>query len=855
MFSAFQNRARRLLNFSLSPEIRSVKSSQTCRAQFAFAALILAAGLSASSQSYSLPQHLDPARNEAVLQQPNHSFLNEEYIWTANDAAALRPDHARFTYINRNLKTEPHFFRGRFLLDQIPPVATLYIAGPRHVHAYLNGKLVLNADADATSPLGTHVFNADVRSALLTGNNVLAIEAVRGNGIVAATDSPVVQQLAFGETLVAKIVAADAEREGPAIAATYSDWRSTVKQFKGWQSPEFNANDWPTVQSLGKIERSADFFQWNTDAGMYDWPGYRGISSYLRPYSLLPVSVSHLAGHITHPESLTKPMPDDEFAVEIPQGAHPIGNSPGLLLDFGREVSGRILVESSCDCTAQVEISYGESESEALNHAHYLGTNLLTIPSHGIARGPKSGFRYVRLQFKNGAPQTRFHRLALEGIAYPVAYKGAFESSDPVLNRIWETAAYTAHLCMQDDVWDGVKRDRGRWAGDLDASAPTILNVFGDNWLLATTLTRLVPPRGQDVNGIPSYSAFWITTLATIYRHNGDKTILEQRRAVVLQLLSTLDNEFDGSGNFLDPRHAWLFVDWAPGMFASAPDAVEGTALALVRGYRDGAWLLGEMGDETNAAVYKSRAKELASQLRRQYLSAGSFGDRWQLNAMAVLASAARETDYQSIWERSLSQVNDATYSHQAKIISPYFNVYVLDALARMGHRREALEWMRRYWGGMLAEGATSFWEAYDLGWPKQDPHASLQADGRVGYFASLAHAWSSGPAAWLVEEVLGIKALEPGFRRTQVRPDLMGLDWARGAVATPRGPIAVNISARHILINLPLGIDASILLPTGTWFRNGAQVKGEVAEHGSRLRVEVHQSGTVEFTQPSLQR
>ena len=60
-------------------------------------------------------------------------------------------------------------------------------------------------------------------------------------------------------------------------------------------------------------------------------------------------------------------------------------------------------------------------------------------------------------------------------------------------------------------------------------------------------------------------------------------------------------------------------------------------------------------------------------------------------------------------------------------------------------HRDDALAWIREYWGGMIDEGATSFWEAYDPGWPKDDPHVDLQADTPLGYRISLAHGWSSG--------------------------------------------------------------------------------------------------------------
>jgi alpha-L-rhamnosidase len=112
--------------------------------------------------------------------------------------------------------------------------------------------------------------------------------------------------------------------------------------------------------------------------------------------------------------------------------------------------------------------------------------------------------------------------------------------------------------------------------------------------------------------------------------------------------------------------------------------------------------------------------------------------------------------------------------------------------------RREALDWMRTYWGGMLAEGATSFWESYDLRWPKDPAHLSLEADGTSGYFVSLAHGWSAGPTAWLDENVLGVRNPTDGYRTVAIAPRLLGLDWVRGSVATPHGPIAVAIAQRR---------------------------------------------------------
>lgn len=817
------------------------------RAKTVLVSLLLTVGVAAVFQPGALPAgRLDAAYEASSLHRPPHAALPEQYIWTAGDAAALRPDHAKFNYRERERKIEPHVFRGTFQLNQIPADATLYIAGPRSAKVYLNGELVLNAAADPKSPLAIHVFHAGVHSALREGRNVVAIEAVRGWGIVAASDLPAVQQLGFGEVLVAKIVPAAAGLSAAPLAITGPDWRSIATAPEGWQLPDFDDSAWPRVQTLGPIESSAEFFQWNLDAGLYDWPGYMGLSPYLRTYDLRAAAVTHRSGELEDVDALITAGSPAHFTVQISAGTSD-ANAPALLLDFGREVAGRVIVASDCKCEARILLSYGESEGEALSGENYLGTNLLRVPPQGIARGPKSGFRYAWLRFVGGAPQTAFQSIRLEGITYPVRYQGSFASSDPLLNRIWQTAAYTAHLCMQDGVWDAPKRDRGWWAGDLAVSGPVISDVFDDRFLLDRTLAHLIPPVNHDVNGIPGYTALWIVTEANLYRHFGGKAALEEKHGTLLQLLRQMDSEVEASGHFVNRHHSWLFFDWAPDMFAFTPEAEEGTELEFVLGYRQGAWLLEQLGDSAEAQQYRARADSLAAAARKQYLSANdTFGDRWQLNAMAVLAGVALPQDYPAIWSQVFRDIG--RNGTQTQTVSPYFNDFLIEAMARMGHREAALNWMREYWGGMLAENATSFWEAYDLRWPKIHPHLHLQADGTTGYFVSLAHGWSSGPASWLMQEVLGVRALDAGFSKVQIRPDLGDLKWLRGSMATPRGPVRVNVDERHIQVEIPSGMEAAVLLPAGNWSRNGTAIRVQRAESGARLRTVVRHPGKYDF-------
>src|SRR5256885_5323036 len=72
----------------------------------------------------------------------------------------------------------------------------------------------------------------------------------------------------------------------------------------------------------------------------------------------------------------------------------------------------------STTLSRSLSIAYGESEIEAMSTGltagrhggNYLGTNLLEVPALGTARGPKSGFRYVRISFLRGAATTTLDR-------------------------------------------------------------------------------------------------------------------------------------------------------------------------------------------------------------------------------------------------------------------------------------------------------------------------------------------------------------------------------------------------------------------------------------------------------------
>ena len=134
--------------------------------------------------------------------------------------------------------------------------------------------------------------------------------------------------------------------------------------------------------------------------------------------------------------------------------------------------------------------------------------------------------------------------------------------------------------------------------------------------------------------------------------------------------------------------------------------------------------------------------------------------------------------------------------------LSTFYGCYMLYAQPTPN----ALEVIRRYWGGMLDYGATTFWEDFDLDWLKNtspiselpvhgrdDLHADFGAYCYKGLRHSLCHGWASGPTSFLSRRIAGIRFLEPGGGTISISPDLCDLEYAAVRYPTPHGPVTVT--------------------------------------------------------------
>ncbi len=98
----------------------------------------------------------------------------------------------------------------------------------------------------------------------------------------------------------------------------------------------------------------------------------------------------------------------------------------------------------------------------------------------------------------------------------------------------------------------------------------------------------------------------------------------------------------------------------------------------------------------------------------------------------------------------------------------PFSAFFELEVLCRIGEKREALEQIRAYWGGMIEAGAGTIWEEYD---PKQEgvQHYAMYGD---PYGKSLCHAWGATPVYILRRYFMGVEPASPGYETFRICPE-----------------------------------------------------------------------------------
>ena len=512
---------------------------------------------------------------------------------------------------------------------------------------------------------------------------------------------------------------------------------------------------------------------------------------------IFPQKVLLSSDNVSGAENLLKEKTLQIALVEHDKCVMPAGSY--VILDFGKELSGgaRILT-SLADEGKRVRLRFGESVAETCAELKERGASNdhsnrdmeVVLQNYSDMQFGQTGFRFLRIDTLFDEGEIQLKTIVANVNTDTREEVGSFTCDDPLVNEIWNTAAYTIRLCLQNGYfWDGIKRDRLVWIGDLYPEMRAAQCLFES---VPETLNSLVFAKEEAtlplwMDGMPAYSLWWLIILHGEYENSGNLETVKNFMPYIKPLLEQISAHVNADGTTSYPSN---FIDW-PTYEPNSQTSVKGLDSAVGIAY------LTEIAIARTIELLKACGEDVS--LCEDILARLSKWDKRvtqykQVAAIGVLAGDNSDNN------------KNLLLAGGARGMSTFMSYPILTGVATYGEYETALSMMKEYYGGMLSVGATSFWEDFDLDWlenasridelPKAgqvDIHGDKGAFCYKGFRHSFCHGWSAGVIPYLMETVAGVKIVEAGMKKIAIKPQLSGLKEVKASCPTPYGVLRVE--------------------------------------------------------------
>jgi|HubBroStandDraft_1064217.scaffolds.fasta_scaffold02988_6 alpha-L-rhamnosidase len=801
--------------------------------------------------------------------------LRPPFVWTPRQA--IDPMGFRKHYLGYDARpNEPNrwfLFRKVVRLEGPASAAPLSITVDGRYILHVNGREIGRGPVRC-SPLFQRYDEYDVAEALHAGDNVLAVLVhTYGRDTAFYETTKGMWQPTFGDGGLWTDGAAQTA-SGAVSLSTEDGWRCAqthawtqgtpqsnhslgfIEELDAaalpadWTEAGFDDADWDVAQPLVAGGGPPDAFYGGLETRPFPVLLPRGIPT-LETRKVAAQRIVWMRGLVPDPTLPFHKRCYEEQLTELPAraasrwddllklqgGAAVIRTEPArdttILLDFGKIMTGRPWFEIEARGGEQIEIACveglpGEWRPDGMpadarpRPKPWLGadTHLARyIAKPGVQQFERfewCAIRWMQLTVRNAPEGVTFRGLGANLVNYPVEERGRFTSSDPVLDQLWATGAYTLRQCMHDAWEDCPSREQRQWLGDVTVENLAGWAAFGPCVAPLTAkylcqaaesqrpdgLTQMFAPGDHKTDGllIPDWTLQWILCAGDHFRYAGDLATIETIFPSILKALAWFERQIGPSGLVADMPY-WHFMDWAGvGRHGEA-----GALNAQLAGaFRVAAELALAVGWPREAERLAARAAAISQALNARHWDArrGVYVDMvdpvsgkqelWASQhataAIALWADAPADRARAALGRISESQrltftaappiaPTGATLEPEDGVVlaNTFYSHFVYEALARHQKLGEALRLMRERYGPMLARGATTLWESFEP-------------------TASLCHGFSATPTYQLSRRVLGVAPAAPGFAEILLSPDLADLAHAEGVVPTPRGDVEAGL-------------------------------------------------------------
>jgi hypothetical protein len=536
-------------------------------------------------------------------------------------------------------------------------------------------------------------------------------------------------------------------------------------------------------------------------------------------------------------------------------------NENVILIDFGKAAYGNVRLTPSASAEGEITVHFGEDFQEGRINRKPPGTvryNKATVTLAGdkaIVAEPPADVRNTALISTRKHPHPPailtppewgvvlpFRWVEIEGwpgeleaaqivrqTAYAVNWDedaAHFESSDELLNQIWELCKYSIKATTFAGIY--VDGDRERIPYEADAYLNQLSHYYtdSDKEMARDTIDHLL------LNGTwpTEWAPHMVLMVYADYLHTGDLNWMAGRYNILKErmlLHRRGDDDLIFSEDLDMSRHD--IVDWPKGerdkyVFTPRNTVVNSFHIKTLK-------LMIEMARAVKAV------DDLAQFEKQLAASEKAFQETF-LDKKTGLYLDGIGTDHSSshanffplafeITPEELRGKHVQWLAERGMTMSVYAAQYFMEALFENGADTEALALIvadgDRSWKHMLNTGTTITYEAWD-----QKYKANQDWN----------HAWGAGPANLFPRYLLGAQPLSPGWVTARISPKVADLESAKGKVPTRLGPILIDWSQKNgfeLKLEVPAEMVALVDLPhlegSTKVLLNGEEVAAKVTE------------------------
>ncbi len=433
-----------------------------------------------------------------------------------------------------------------------------------------------------------------------------------------------------------------------------------------------------------------------------------------------------------------------------------------VILDFGKEMCGGIRIITHGSDITPVRIRFGESVAECCSNLgrgeefsgktvereisehdirrnstndHALRDISVALPSWSDTPIGDTGFRFVRLDFTG---EYSIKSIVCTNSILSKRAKYVYRGERPV-ERIYEAAKRTVDLCASSGyIWDGIKRDRLVWAGDLYPEVLALVTLYGECAEVERSLdfAREHNALPAYMNDFPTYSLWWIIMVNDYLLRTGSEDFVKRQLDYLEGLVKQLSLGVDGDGVLSYKRY---FIDWP---HADHPNEKDGFRAVSIMAARAAESLLSRYGRDA------SEAKEYLFKLMKKDV----------IPTTGVVAALKYFALGKLSYNEQRLLLDDSLHE-----MSTFMGYFILKAIAAYD-REHAWNVMKEFYGAMLSLGSTTFWEDFSIDWAgyeridrmlkknKKCPHGDTGKHCYIGFRKSLCHGWSAGVIAFIKE-------------------------------------------------------------------------------------------------------